>query len=84
MKRLSLLIVIVFLALYFSWWVLFLPVVAYIFLYRGYELLVLAALIDSYYGTVAHYPYYTLATLAIMLMMELARPLINFNSKVLS
>lgn len=62
---------------------LFVPAaLAYLFLYLGAELLLVAFLIDGYFGYAANaLPWYTLTTLSSLLLLHLLRPYISVYTR---
>lgn len=62
-------------------WVLLPFALAYAFFFRAYELLVLAACIDAYFGIAAHLPYYTICTLIMLVSVEWLKPYLALHNR---
>ncbi len=74
MLRLSLFLIMATLMLTpLFWWVVILAVF-YIFYYTGYELIVLAILVDGYFGAFYNIPIITIITTALFLFINLLKP----------
>lgn len=54
---------------------------AYAFRFRAYELLVLAAGVDAYFGVAAPLPYYTIVTFIMLIAMEWLKPHLSFHNR---
>ncbi len=60
------------------WWLFVLAFAVYAGVYVGTELLLVAFLIDGYYGyTTAVFPWYTLCALVVLLVVRIIRPHIS-------
>lgn len=55
-------------------WLVVPCIIAYTFVFGGYEVLVLAALIDGYFGAGITWPYYTAIALVVAVIAEWVRP----------
>ena len=61
-------------------WLLAACTVVYALRFTAYELMVLAACIDAYYGGMPFFPYYMIATTLLLLVVEFIKPrLIVYN-----
>ena len=73
--RILLFIVLMIACTVMPWQLLFLLGIAYaLYFEEAYELILLAVLIDGYYGVNAPLPYYTVSTVALLLVVEWAKP----------
>jgi len=68
--RLFLFAALMLLSVFAPVWILAACALAYALRFTAYELLVLAACIDAYYGGSSALPYYTLVTAALLLAVE--------------
>jgi hypothetical protein len=76
--RISLFALVLLVAAALPTWVLACCALLYAFRYTAYELLFLAALIDSFYGTGGwSVPYYTLVAAAALIFIEWLKPHIS-------
>ena len=65
----------VILGLFFGWWVLWVPTLVWYSIYESaWWLVLLAILIDAYYGAFYAIPYQSLLAFSIAVLMELLRP----------
>lgn len=65
-------------ALTMPWWV-FVPVAfIYALFYEAYELIILSALVDAFFGNVTFPVFYTLLGGGIFLFVETVKPLLSF------
>lgn len=78
--RIVSLILIVIGSIFIAPWVLLPMVAAYALYWRAYELLLVAACIDAYFGGAVNIPYYTISVLFILIIMEWVRPSLLFNN----
>ncbi|MEX0917702.1 MAG: hypothetical protein WDZ93_00945 [Candidatus Paceibacterota bacterium] len=63
-------------------WFIVLPLaVVYVLWSRAYELVVLAAFIDAYFGSAVLIPYYTLTAAALFLVAEWVKPSLSFYTR---
>lgn len=74
-------ILIVLGVLFFSPWLMLPFVIAYAFVWRAYELLLLSACIDAYFGAASMIPYYTLAAGCIIILLESIKPHLSFYAR---
>lgn len=63
------------------WWLVMPLWVVYAYRLPAYELLVLGALCDAYYGVASGYAYYTAAALVIVAGMEFLKPYLVFHEE---
>lgn len=59
------------------WWVYGLGAAAYCYRFVGYELFILGACIDAYYGAGTSVPVYTAVTIVAFFVAEYARPYLS-------
>jgi len=75
--RISLLCILT-LGVFYAWWWLVVPLAIWqVLRYSAYELVVVALLIDVYYGTPLLFPYYTLAAALAVFLGLLTQPLLR-------
>lgn len=74
----------IFIALYLGvWWVVLPYALWYAWRNTGYELVLIGIVIDAYFGMFYYVPYYSLASLALVVFMQLLRPrILLYNGKV--
>ncbi len=76
--RFLLFCILVILSTLLPWPGLLLLAIGYaLYVSAAYELIVLGGLIDAYYGVAVVVPYYTLVAVAIVLCIELIKPLLS-------
>ena len=64
-------------ALFIGWWWVWVPVVClYAWYYDGWWIVIVAVLIDGYYGAFSAVPILSMATLALVIVVTMIRPLI--------
>lgn len=74
MSRITSLFAILVLAIHFPWWILLPAVIVYLITFSGYEIVILAVLLDGYYGNAVSVPYYTLCASVLWLLVEYLAP----------
>ncbi|MEX0931087.1 MAG: hypothetical protein WDZ68_02205 [Candidatus Paceibacterota bacterium] len=74
-------IVIAISSIFVTPWILAPLVVLYALHWRAYELLIVAACIDAYFGVASSIPYYTVSVLMILIVMEWVKPSLLFNNQ---
>lgn len=72
--RLALFVLITTSLLVNVWWVSAPAAVLYVWRYEGYELFLLALLVDGYLGQFYHWPWYATGALGLIIIINLARP----------
>lgn len=61
-----------------SWWWFALVALVYALFYEAYELIILSALVDAFFGDTAVPVLYTLLGSGIFVLVELVKPLLSF------
>ncbi len=67
-------IVLIFICTLLPWYLALACACVYAFYYTAYELLILALMIDAYYGAYSVVPYYTLGTVMILVSVDFIKP----------
>ena len=80
--RLIAFITLLFLSTLLSPWILILLVALYRLKWFALELMILALLIDSFYGVSAALPIYTLGTAGLVFLLEWIKPKLLFYSEI--
>lgn len=65
-------------AVVLPWWAVIPLALIYAAFFRAYELVVLAALIDGFFGAGITLPYYTIGAFLILLLAEWVKPSLSF------
>lgn len=51
----------------------------YIFYFGGFELIILAAVVDGYFGAFTSWPVFSLATIAVVFAIDFIKPYLLYN-----
>ena len=82
MTRILLFLALIFLSVSLPWWLFVLAALLYSLLYTPYELVILGALLDGYFGAGGSFmPYYTLSLTALVLGSEWLRPRLTWHEQ---
>ncbi len=80
MARVTYFLTIVLLSFLCPWWATILVSLPYFYLYRAYELVVLAILVDGYHGAVGDIPVFSMIVSGVLILSEWSKPYISFRS----